>query len=164
MISHLCNADEGATKVAKFHITNLLKGDFEELSNSYSKDIQLMPGHEFLKKRYKLSKDGDRSKSITIPSHDLIASMIKSAEGRPKKLEEQIEALHKSLKYELVKTPAGDFAIEPADPVATPDKMLHFTIKKDDVLLKIGPPEGDYLLLHLREINGKWKVVSEYLD
>ena len=45
-----------------------------------------------------------------------------------------------------------------------PDGKLHFTVVKGDVVVKVSPPKGDFLLLHLRSTNGKWQVVSEYLD
>lgn len=55
-----------------------------------------------------------------------------------------------------------------ADEEATKSAKTHleqlFKVKKGDVLLKVSPPKGDFLLLHLRQIDGSWRIVSEYLD
>ena len=70
----------------------------------------------------------------------------------------------KGLNYEALDAPPGEFAADPADPVDTPDGKLRFDIKQGDVLLKVSPPTGDFLLLQLRKIGNEWKVVAEYVD
>lgn len=163
-LTHICHANEEATNMAKSHLSNFLKGEYKKLSDSYSEKIQLMPGHEFLKKEYQLSKSGDRSKAIEVTSSKLITVMEKVSKGQPSRPIERIENMLKTLHYKALKTTQGDFATAPSDRVGTPDGKLHFSIKKDDVLLKVSPPKGDFLLLQMRKIDGKWKVISEYLD
>jgi hypothetical protein len=69
-----------------------------------------------------------------------------------------------TLKYEVLKVKAGKVQVDPTDPVGTPDGKLHFEVKEGDVLLKVSPPKGDFLYLHLRKVNGTWLIVSEYID
>ena len=123
-----------------------------------------MPTHEFLKDDYGLVEEGVRAKGAVVDREQLLAVMEKAFEERPERPAEKIDKILASLKYELVEVTAGDFAIQASDSVGGEDGKLHFTIKEGDVLLKVFPPKGDFILLHLRENEGKWKVVSEYLD
>ncbi len=77
---------------------------------------------------------------------------------------EKIAAMMESLKFEALKTTLGDFATQSSDPVGTPDSKLHFTIKEGDVLIKAAPPKRDFILLQVRQVEGAWRVVAEYLD
>lgn len=159
-----CSADEQAITTAKSHLSSNLKSDVEELNKSYAPKIILMPGHEFLKEEYGLAEAGGRATGQEVERGDLLAAMKKAADSRPERPADRIEKLLATLRYQVVETEAGDFATASSDPVGTPDGKLHFAIKAGDVLLKVSPPKGDFLLLHLRKHNGSWKVVSEYLD
>ena len=70
----------------------------------------------------------------------------------------------KTLAFERMEVEIENNAVEPSDPVGTPDGKLHFKIEDGDALLKIAPPKGDFLLFQIRPIEGKWRVVAEYLD
>jgi hypothetical protein len=156
-------ANEQSIAGAKLHLSNILKTNFTALEKSYASSVTLMPGHEFLKQKHGLAKDG-RSKELIANKKKLIVAMKTASASRPARPVERIDKLLKSLKYELIKTGEGDFITDASDPVGTADGKLHFLIKKDDVLLRVSPPKGDFILLHLRKIDGVWKVVSEYLD
>jgi hypothetical protein len=83
--------------------------------------------------------------------------MTKAAEGRPVRPAAEIATLMESLEFEVLNAPVGDFV--------APDSKLQFTIKEGDVLVKAAQPKGgDFILLQLREEEGAWRVVAEYLD
>lgn len=157
-------ADEQGIATAESHLGNLLRGDIPELSKSYAAKVLLMPGHEFLKTDYGLAKDGDRAIGLEVDRGKLVATMKQAAAERRKRPAERINKFLATVRYEVLKTKVGDFATDAADPVGTPDGKLHFTIEKGDLLLKVAPPKGDFLYLHLRKLDDEWRVVSEYLD
>jgi len=159
-----CSADEQAIATAKSHLSSNLKSDVEELNKSYSPKIMLMPGHEFLKEEYGLAEPGGRATGLEVERGNLLAAMKKAANGRPERRADRIEKLLATLRYQVIEAEAGDFITAPSDPVGTPDGKLHFAIKAGDVLIKVSPPKGDFILLHLRKHDGAWKIVSEYLD
>lgn len=160
----ICSANEQAMIAGKFHLESFLSSRIDALSNTYNSDVMLMPGHEFLKEGYGLAKSGARDSGQEVSRERLLDTMKKAAAARPERPAERVEKLMASLRNELVETREGEFSTEASDPVGTSDGKLHFSIEKGDVLLKISPPKGDFILLHLREIDGVWKVVSEYLD
>lgn len=162
--TQLCHADEDAIKTANTHLSNLLKSDFEKLSETYTARIELMAGHEFLKDSHGIAEAGSRAKGAEVERGKLITAMKKATAERPARPAEQIAKMLEMLKFEPIETKEGDFAVAPADPVGTADGKLHFTIKKGDILVKVAPPKGDFLILHLRKIETAWKVVSEYID
>lgn len=158
------SAGEEATQAAKAHLGFLFSADFERLGETYARDVLLMPGHEFLKPEYGMAEDVGRRLAVKVESRTLIAAMRKKFEGKPKPAPERVNARLSVLKFETLEAAEGEYVIEPADDVATPDGKLHFPMVKGDRLLKVSPPKGDFLLLQLRAIDGKWQVVSEYLD
>ena len=158
------SANDEALHVTKSHLRNFLHADHGKLQESYASKVILMPGHEFLKIEYGLATEPGRKKSIEVNSEKLIQAMKKASEARPARPAEKISAMLESLKFEVQKAEVGDFVATPSDPVGTPDAKLHFTIKEGDVLVKVSPPRGDYILLQLRQVKGAWKVVAEYLD
>jgi len=160
-------AGDEAVQAAKAHVGFLFAADFEHLGETYAKDVLLMPGHEFLKPQYGIAQDMERKLATSVESKRLIEVLKKKLDGRPKPAQDRVNARFARLKFESLPVAEGDFATEPTDNVATPDGKLHFTLVKGDVVLKVSPPKGDFgdfLLLHLRSTNGKWQVVSEYLD
>ncbi|MGI9244009.1 MAG: hypothetical protein ACR2RV_24645 [Verrucomicrobiales bacterium] len=164
ILCQIGHADEGAIDVAKTHLDSNLKGDYKKLTKTYAPKINLMAGHEFLKEEYGLAGAGGRAKGGEVERGKLIEAMTKASADRPERPQERVEKMLKSLRYEVIEVQKGDFVTEASDPVGTPDGKLHFSIKKGDVLLKVSPPKGDFLLLHLRKKAGEWSVVSEYLD
>lgn len=164
LLSPLCGADEGATKAAKAHLDSFLKGKHGELARTYAPKVALIPGHEFLKAEYGLAGDGTRAEGAEVGRDKLIAAMEKAAAGRPDRPAGRVDALLETMKYEVIEVAEGKVGIDPSDPVGTPDGKLHFEIKKGDVLLKVSPPKGDFLVFHLRRIDGSWRIVAEYLD
>lgn len=159
-----CSADEKAIATAKSHLSSNLKTDVEKLTKSYAPKIMLMPGHEFLKEEYGLAEPGGRATGLEVERGDLLAAMKKAADDRPERPADRIEKLLETLTYEVIETELGDFVTDSTDPVGTPDGKLHFAIKDGDVLLKVSPPKGDFLLLHLRKFDESWRIVSEYID
>ena len=153
-----------AVSVAKAHIKSLLTGKFAALEASYAPKVQLMPGHEFLKERYGVAGPKGRSAAVTIEQGKLLKVIRNSRKDDPLPPAEVVDKLLATLTYTPVKTAIGDFATDPADPVGTPDGKLHFTIEDGDVLIKVSPPKGDFLLLQYRKVAGTWKIVAEYLD
>lgn len=149
---------------AKVHVSSILKADFEKLAETYDAKVTLMPGHEFLKKEYGLSEAADRSQKIDVESEKLLAVMAKKSAERPERPVDRIDAMLETLKYDVLPNAAGDFATDASDPVGTADGKLHFSIEEGDVVLKVSPPKGDFLLLQLRNVEGSWRVVAEYLD
>lgn len=152
------------TATAKKHITAILSLDIDTLKNTYADSIRLMPGHEFTKDDYQLAPEGSRKTGATVKRDQLLAAMSKDVGDRPKPPADKVKKRVDSLNYEILKTKAGDFATDPADPVGTADGKLHFNIQKDDVLIKVSPPRGDFLLVQLRKLATGWQIVAEYLD
>lgn len=159
-----CQADEAVIEAAKFHVANVVKRDAQKLVETYSSKISLLPGHEYLKVEYDLAGPDGRDKGAEVDREKLIAAIGKEVEQSPARSGERVDALLKSLAYTEIKTAPGEFITGSSDPVGTPDKKLHFMIQQGDVLLKVSPPKGDYLLFQLRQEQGKWRVVAEYLD
>jgi hypothetical protein len=157
-------AEEASVQAARAHVKNLMSADPEGLKKSYAPEVVLMPGHEFLKPEYGLADAEKRKDAVTVANEALIAAIMKKTAGRPMPPQEKLEALLGGLRFETVEAKEGDLVLDPSDEVATPDGKLHFTIRKDDVVLKMAPPKGDFALLHLRKTNEQWLVVSEYLD
>ena len=163
-ISPLCNADESSLESAKAHLEGNFGRDYRILHATYAPRVTLMPGHEFLKKEYGLSGEAGRAQSLEVKSAKLIAAMQKAEEGKPARPAERVAAMLETLKYEVINVDEGSVEVVPSDPVGTPDGKLHFQVKKGDILLKVSPPKGDFLILHLRKIEGTYRIVSEYLD
>jgi len=164
LVSPLCRADDGALEAAKAHIAGIMSKDPRVLAATYAPKITLMPGHEFLKERYGLAGKDGRMKALEVESVKLLEVMEKSMEGQAKAPNEQVEAFLKVLKFEPLEIKEGDFAVQSPNPTGTPDNMLHFQVLKDDVIFKVSPPRKDYIVLHLRQLEGVWRVVSECFD
>lgn len=164
LLSSLCSAQEEAAKIVQTHVDLFLKGKHEGLAATYAPKVTLMPGHECLKAEYGLAEDEARAKGAEVASEKIITAMKKASADRPAKPADKVDALVKSLKYEVLNPAEGNFVIAPSDPVGTPDGKLHFDVKKGDVLLKVLTPKGDFLLFQLRQLSGSWKIVSEYID
>lgn len=156
-------ADE-ARRLAKTHVESMLKRDVEKIGTAYHSTVTLMAGHEFLKEEYGLVGAGARDTGAEVEGKKLIAAIKKEITNEPAPPADRVEKILTSLKYESLPVVEGDFATDPSDGVGTPDGKLHFEIEKGDVLMKVSPPKGDFILLHLRKKGGKWRVVSEYLD
>jgi len=153
-----------AVEAARKHLRAFLACDPETLKATYAPKVELMPGHEFLKDQYALTAPGGRARGATVERDKFIAAMRKASANHPPRPAERIDEMLKTLTYDTLKTAAGRFVTDSTDPVGTQDGKLRFTIKKGDVLLKVSPPKGDFLLLHLRREEGTWSVVSEYID
>ena len=153
-----------ATRAAKAHVRSFLEGDFKKMKTTYAAKVKLMPGGEMLKAEYGLAGANGLTKAMMVDRAKLIAAMEKAFGGRPIVEAENIEKIFKMFNFEILKTGLGDFAVDPPDPVDTPDKKLHFAIEEGDVLFKVGPEKGDFLLFQFRPIGGRWLVVAEYLD
>ena len=156
--------DKVVATPAALEFIEFLKGKHGELAATYAPKVTLMPGHEFLKAEYGMAGDGARTAGAEVERDKLIAAMEKAAEGKPASPAERVDSLLEKMKFEVIGTKEGNFGIAPSDPVGTPDGKLHFEVKKGDVLLKVSPPKGDFLLLQLRQTDGIWRIVSEYLD
>ena len=131
----------------------------------YPPKVQLLAGHEFLKDKYQLAPEGARDKGAVVVRDKLVAAMAKQQVAKKKQFdEERFEKMLGQLDYKPLKTKEGKFVADPTDPVRTPDGKLHFVIKKGDILLKVSPPKGDFLLLQMRFQKGSWVVVAEYIN
>ena len=165
LLAPLCHAEDGAIEAAKKHLGyTLKKSDHEKLGKTYAPTVTLMPGHEFLKEEYGLAGEDGRDKGAEVDRAKLIAAIVKASADRPDRPADRIEKKLGRLAFEIIEAKEGDFATDASDPVGTPDGKLHFSIEKGDVLLKASPGGGDFILLHLRKIDGSWMVASEYLD
>ena len=154
---------DSAVQIARAHVRNLLEGNFSEMKNSYAKQIVLMPGNELLKAKYGLAGPKGEKEAITVDRTKLLGTMKKYL-PRPLVSANIVDKVFELYRFDPLKTKVGDFATVPPDPVDTPDGKLHFTIADGDVLFKVGPEKGDFMLLQFRRIEGKWQVVAEYLD
>ena len=154
---------DGAGQIAREHVRNFLEGKFNEMEKSYAKQVVLMPGNELLKAKYGLAGPKGEKAAITVDRTKLLETMTKSF-PRPLFAANIVDKLFQAYRFEPLKTKVGDFATLPPDPVDTPDGKLHFTIADGDVLFKVGPEKGDFMLFQFRRIEGKWKVITEYLD
>ena len=156
--------DQAQIAVAKQHVYGIMKRDFDSLAETYDLAVLLMPGHEFLKPSYGFAEDENRSKAMIVDRNKLIEKMQEIAKSLPEVPTEKLEAVMKDLKFAKEDVSEKDAAVVPSDPVATPNGKLSFPFTKGDAVIKVSPPRGDSMLLHLRLTDGKWKVVSEYLD
>jgi hypothetical protein len=157
-------ANDEAVAVSKAHMNAFLQSDYKKLEDTYASKVVLMPGHEFLKVGFGFATEPGRKQAMEVERAKVIQALTKASEGRPTRPADQIAAMMESLRFEVIKTTPGDFVMEASRPVATPDSKLHFTIKEGDVLVKATPPRGGFVLLQLRQADGAWRVVGEYLD
>ena len=157
-------AVDAAIVVAKAHLRGLMEGDGEKLANTYADKVVLMPGHEFLKPEYGFGESRNRSVAATVPREKLIQAMKKMNEKRTERSKKKIDEALKLFKISELEMNPKKNATAPSDPVGTPDGRLNFKIKSGDVMLKAGPETGDSFVFQLRDIDGKWKVVAEYID
>lgn len=154
LFGQLAHADDAAIEVAQAHIRSNLGSDFEKLALTYGSRVMLMPGHEFLKKKYGLAGAGGLEKGAIVGRDGLIEAMAKASAGRPALPQQHVERILGNLKFESIEVHEGDFA----------SGELQFKIRKGDSLIQVAPPKGDTILLHLRMEEGSLRVVSEYLD
>ena len=152
-----------AVQAAREHVRNFLEGDFNKMENTYAKQIILMPGNELLKAKYGLAGPKGEKEAITVDRTKLLGTMKRSF-PRPLIAANIVDKVFQAYRFESLNTKVGEFATVPPDPVDTPDGKLHLTIADGDVLLKVGPAKGDFMLFQFRQIEGKWRVVAEYLD
>lgn len=164
MIGETLLADDKAIEASKNHVNSFLRADYRKLEETYASKVVLMPGHEFLKMEYGLTAEPGRKKATEVECGKLIQTMMKAGEGRQPRPTDKIDALVESLRFDVLSSTVGDFSTQSSDPVGTPDSKLHFTIKEGDVLVKVAPSRGDFILLQLRQAEGRWRVVAEYLD
>lgn len=153
-----------ATSAAQKHVRNFMEGQFNKLERTYAAQIKLISGHEMLKAKYNLAGEEARKAGVIVNRAKLVEAMKKSFGGRPVVPVDAIDAVFNAYVFEVLETPVGDYATDPPDPVATPDGKIHFSIEPGDLLFKVGPKKGDFLLFQFRSIAGSWKVVAEYLD
>lgn len=161
----------GHKSQSELHVRAILSREIGGFSQTYAENVILMPGHEFLKKRYNISGLG-RDKPFTTKRVVLTKAMSDAMNKREplseqdkKERSKRTDERMKQFRFEMLEVKEGDFVTDPSDLVGTPDGKLHFQIKKGDVLYKVVPPRGDFLLLQLREVEkGLWKVVAEYWD
>ncbi|WDI42250.1 protein kinase domain-containing protein [Bremerella sp. P1] len=151
-------------ETARAHFRAIFEGDEKTLKTTYAANVQLMPGHEFLKDQYGLTEPGSRAKGAQLPRETLIKAFTQHPVTPTKK--EAIQEMLPLIKFEQLAVAEGDFVIvaDPADAIDESDKKLHFQIQNRDVLIKVAPPRGDFALLQMRKQDGTWRVVSEYLD
>jgi len=152
-----------AVQAARKHVRNFLEGNFNKMEQTYAKQIILLPGNELLKAKYRLAGAKGDMEAITVDRTKLLETMKKSL-PHPVIPANILDKVFEAYRFETLKTKVGDFATVPPDPVDTPDGKLHLTIADGDVLFKVGPEKGDFLLFQFRQIEGKWRVVAEYLD
>lgn len=157
-------ADDAAVKHCKKHLIAILSFDLEDLKTTYDESLKLMPGHEFAKPEYELGGDDSRKTGVIVTRDKLLKVMAADIGGREPRPKEAIKKKLSDFEYVIMSNKAGKFVTEPSDPVGTVDGKLHFELKKGDLLYKVKPPRGDFLLLHLRKADNRWVVVSEYLD
>jgi hypothetical protein len=152
-----------AIETAKIHVRSIIlhiNGGAPKAPKGvkYAPKVQLLAGHELLKDKFQLAPAGARAKGAVVARDKLMAAMAKVQVVRQKQFViEKMEQMLKTLKYTPMKTKEGAF-------VVNADGKRHFTIKRGDILLKVSPPKGDFLLLQMRLQNGKWVVVAEYID
>jgi hypothetical protein len=64
-------------------------------------------------------------------------------------------------RIEQLDVPAGEFATEPNQPGESVFDKLRFSIKENDVLLRVSVPNA-FRYLQLRKSGEQWKVIAEY--
>lgn len=148
---------------AKAHLRNFLTGKFDKLSDAYAEQVILMPGHELLKPSDGLAGPQGRVQQRNLPQEKYLDG-LETAFSDLARDADRVNGLLDRFRFTPLEVQTGDFATAPADPVATADGKLHFTIAEDDVLLKVGPAQGDFMLFQLRKADGNWKIIAEYLD
>lgn len=154
----LCQAEQGPLNTAQLHIEGFLRCDSRLLAATYAPRVTLMPGHEFLKERYGIAGEEGRSKKLEVESERIIEALERVNKNRTADVGERIQKLLESLKYEQVEIEGGKLELD------GDEHEVDVVIQEGDVFYKISPGESDFLLLHLRQIDGIWRVVSECID
>jgi len=149
---------------AQKHLRAFLTGDVKTLAKTYAPDVRLMPGHEMLKEEYGLAQAGARATGAAVARDKLVPAIGGVMTRTGGFSEETLDKLLKMMTYKPLKIKDGKVVTDSTDPVQTADGKLHFQTESGDVVLKIAPPEGDFLLLQLRQVDGAWMVVAEYID
>jgi hypothetical protein len=156
-------AEKEAFEAAKTHVTLILAGNVDELENSYTEVVTLMPGHLFLNPEHGLVEKTATPASANIERGKFIDAINKMGEGHKRPPMEKVRERVETLTFEQVEVTEGDFVTDPSKQVDTLDGKLHFTIEKGDKLYKISLPDGNFLLLQLRLTDDDWRVTAEYL-
>ncbi|MGI9242948.1 MAG: hypothetical protein ACR2RV_19270 [Verrucomicrobiales bacterium] len=156
--------EEDAVRAAMAHVRSFLKADFKNMKMTYAARVKLMPGSEMLKAEYGFAGENGLNEEVTVDRTELLAALEKVSGGRPLVKADSLDKLFKAFSFKVLTNRRGDYAVDPPDPVGTPDNKLHFAIEERDVLIKVGPEKGDFLLFQFRQIDGGWRVVAEYLD
>jgi len=153
---------ESVTKAAKQHLQALLEFDQDQLKKTYADEVVLMPGNELLKGS---PNSPERSKAELVLRDDLLERLEGKFGNRKLMAPDQMEQFMAVIKFKILEFDEGDLAVDPPDPVATPDGKLHFKVEAGDFVIKVGPEKrGDFLLFQFREIDDQWKVIAELLD
>lgn len=166
MFSTFAVADDqkAAIALAKKHMVAFITADAKTLKTTMTEFVQLMPGHEFTKEKYKLAGKDGRSTGALVKRDELLKVLLAKMGERAKPLLKEVEARIVTLKFTVIASKEGEVITDSADRVMTKDGKLHFNLKKGDLLIKGAPERGDFVLFQLRKVGTDWKVVAEYLD
>lgn len=130
-----------------------------DLAAYLGKEIVLLPGHEYLKKRYGLTDNDDRDDALTVESKRFLEVNAKLVGSLP---DEKLKKLRDGI-------PGYGYEVRDLKPginvLGGPGGRIRFTGRPGDKAVFVRPkPKGDFLLYILRKAGEKWLIVAEYLD
>ena len=148
--------DKVFEKVMKDFLKAKFKGEAEAF---YMDEVILIPGHEYLKRQYGLSEDGDRSKALTVSSEKLVKLDKENSKEIP---EEKLEGLFAKMAVTNTKIGEdGDYPLRGEDG----GRGAKVACKAGDVVVIAGfEGTNDILALLLRKSGDAWKVAGEMID
>ena len=162
---HACPVgEEGSIKFVRTFLEARFSKD-KDFSEFVAPKITLLPGHEYLKERYGVVGAGQRSTSKEVNRDDFVKVTNGLRAELTEKKAARLRELLSKCDYTLRSLKKGDNTVDPPDPVGTPDKKIHLLAEEGDALVFVRPkPKGDFLFFVVRKIEGKRKIVAEYVD
>ncbi|GEM_PF-5971784 len=153
-------ANPEAEKAAKDHLGCLIMADLPKLGESYAEMVLLMPGHDFMPKHMRPQGPGPRM-AVPVPKAALMQGYQEKFARRPPVPPERRDEFMKMLRFKTLPTVPGPHVIQ-AD---RQGELFNFPIEAGDSLIEVtAEGRGESQYLHLRKIEGSWKVVSERLE
>jgi hypothetical protein len=170
------DAHSGITAVerARIHLLNIMEGNIASLEDAYTPRVSLIQGHEFLKEGYGLYPLGSNGRAVHVDRERLVGIYKKAKSNRMRFLQSRhgirpvlwkpqiIADLH----FEEVEMEEGSLPGMPSNSEFVKETWGFNIYRDGDVVVKVSRDESDLLnffIFHLREIDGEWKVIAEYI-
>ncbi|XZE17576.1 protein kinase domain-containing protein [Pirellulaceae bacterium SH449] len=147
------------TAFAKELLRACMLYDEKKLNKLYAPEVQLLPGNRLF--YFGLEVPGKMTEyGVPIKREDMLVALKKQAEKDPMPFF-VVGTVVNSFRIEQLDVAVGDFATEPNQPSESLFQLMRFSIKENDVLLKLSVP-GAFRYVQLRKADEQWKIIAEY--